>query len=69
LLATASVVPLFVLISWLPNWLVALNPMVMIDNFVWVVFLLSLGLVLVATAFVRSAGGAKKRTQMAALRG
>ena len=67
--ATAGVVPLFVLISWLPNWLVALSPMVMIDNFVWVVFLLSLGLVLVATAIVRSAGGAKKRMQMAALSG
>jgi hypothetical protein len=69
LLATAGVVPLFVLISWLPNWLIALSPMVMIDNFVWVVFLLSLCLVLAAAAIVRPAGGGKKAVVSGVARG
>jgi hypothetical protein len=34
LLPTAGVIPLFIIVAWLPNWLVILNPMVMIDNFV-----------------------------------
>jgi hypothetical protein len=61
LLATAGAVPLFILIAWLPNWLIALSPMVMIDNFVWVVFLLSLCLVLAATAILRPGGGGAKK--------
>jgi hypothetical protein len=37
LLATAGVIPLFIVLSLLPNWLVALSPLVMIDNFVWII--------------------------------
>ncbi len=32
----------FAVLAWLPNWLVALNPLVMIDNFLWT--LLTVGL-------------------------
>jgi hypothetical protein len=53
LLATAGVIPLFIVVAWLPNWLVILNPMVMIDNFVWIVVFLVLSLVIAAAAAVR----------------
>jgi hypothetical protein len=54
LLPTAGVIPLFIVVAWLPNWLVTLNPMVMIDNFVWIVVFLVLSLVIAAAAAVRS---------------
>ena len=66
---TAGVIPLFIVVSWLPNWLVILNPMVMIDNFVWIVVFLVLSLVIAAAAAVQFAGGAKRRSAMAAFRG
>jgi hypothetical protein len=69
LLATASVIPLFIVVAWLPNWLVILNPMVMIDNFVWIVVFLVLSLVSAAAAAIRFAIGAKRRSAMAAFRG
>jgi hypothetical protein len=69
LLPTAGVIPLFIVLSLLPNWLVALNPMVMIDNFVWIVVFLVLSLVIAAAAAVRFAGGAKRRSATAASRG
>src|SRR5579862_1322951 len=53
LLPTAGVIPLFIVVAWLPNWLVILNPMVMIDNFVWIVVFLVLSLVIAAAAAVR----------------
>jgi hypothetical protein len=53
LLPTAGVIPLFVVVAWLPNWLVILNPMVMIDNFVWIVVFMVLSLVIAAAAAVR----------------
>jgi hypothetical protein len=59
LLPTAGVIPLFIVVAWLPNWLVILNPMVMIDNFVWIVVFLVLALVIAAAAAVRFAAGAK----------
>jgi hypothetical protein len=59
LLPTAGVIPLFIVVAWLPNWLVILNPMVMIDNFVWIVVFLVLLLVIAAAAAVRFATGAK----------
>ena len=54
LLPTAGVISLFIVVAWLPNWLVTLNPMVMIDNFVWIVVFLVLSLVIAAAAAVRS---------------
>ena len=69
LLPTAGVIPFFIVVAWLPNWLVILNPMVMIDNFVWIVVFLVLSLVIAAAAAVRFAGGAKRRSAMAASRG
>jgi hypothetical protein len=59
LLPTAGVIPLFIVVAWLPNWLVILNPMVMIDNFVWIVVFLVLALVIAAAAAVRFAAVAK----------
>jgi hypothetical protein len=50
---TAGVIPLFIVVAWLPNWLVLQNPMVMIDNFVWIVVFLVLSLVIAAAAAVR----------------
>jgi hypothetical protein len=58
LLPTAGVIPLFIVVAWLPNWLVLLNPMVMIDNFVWIVVFLVLAPVIAAAAAVRFAAGA-----------
>jgi hypothetical protein len=69
LLPTAGVIPFFIVVAWLPNWLVILNPMVMIDNFVWIVVFLVLSLVIAAAAAVRFASGAKRRSAMAASRG
>jgi hypothetical protein len=69
LLPTAGVLPLFVVVAWLPNWLVILNPMVMIDNFVWIVVFLVLSLVIAAAAAVRFAGGGKQRSSMTASSG
>jgi hypothetical protein len=69
LLPAAGVIPLFIVFSLLPNWLVALNPMVMIDNFVWIIVFLVLSLVIAAAAVVRFAGSAKRRAATAASRG
>jgi hypothetical protein len=69
LLPTAGVIPLFIVVAWLPNWLVILNPMVMIDNFVWIVGFLVLSLVIAAAAAIRFAGDAKRRSTMAVSRG
>ena len=60
----AGVLPLFVVVAWLPNWLVITNPMVMIDSFVWLVIFLVLLLVVAAAAAVRFAGGAQRRSAM-----
>jgi hypothetical protein len=68
LLATAGVIPLFIVVAWLPNWLVVLNPMVMIDNFVWVVVFLALSLVIAAVAAIRFMGGARRRPSVASIR-
>ncbi|HMG77495.1 MAG TPA: hypothetical protein VK591_02365 [Xanthobacteraceae bacterium] len=69
LLPTAAAIPFFIVVAWLPNWLVILNPMVMIDNFVWIVVFLVLSVVIAAAAAIRFAGGAKRRSAMAAGRG
>ena len=69
LLPTVGVIPLFIVVAWLPNWLVILNPMVMIDNFVWIVVFLVLSVVIAAAAAIRFAGSAKRRSAMAAIRG
>jgi hypothetical protein len=69
LLPTVGVIPLFVVVAWLPNWLVILNPMVMIDNFVWIVVFLVLSVVIAAAAAIRFGGSAKRRSAMAAIRG
>ena len=69
LLPTVGVIPLFIVVAWLPNWLVILNPMVMIDNFVWIVVFLVLAVVIAAAAAIRFAGSAKRRSAMAAIRG
>src|SRR4029077_462782 len=69
LLPTAAVIPFFIVVAWLPNWLVLLNPMVMIDNFVWIVVFLVLSFVIAAGAAVRVAAGAKRWPAMAASHG
>jgi hypothetical protein len=69
LLPTAGVIPLFIVVAWLPNWLVILNPMVMIDNFVWILVFLVLSLVIAAAAAIRFAGSAKWRPAAASIRG
>jgi hypothetical protein len=69
LLPTAGVLPFFIVVAWLPNWLVITNPMVMIDNFVWIVVFLVLSVVIAAAAAIRFAGSAKRRSAMAAIRG
>jgi len=68
LLPTAGVIPFFIVVAWLPNWLVILNPMVMIDNFVWIVVFLVLSVVLAAAAAIRFAGSAKRRLATATIR-
>jgi hypothetical protein len=60
LLPTAGVLPLFIVVAWLPNWLVITNPMVMIDSFVWLVLFLLLWLVIAAAAAVRFAGAERR---------
>jgi hypothetical protein len=69
LLPTAGVIPLFIVVALLPNWLVILNAMVMIDNFVWIVVFLVLSLVIAAVAAIRFAGGVKRRSATVASRG
>ena len=69
LLSTAGVIPLFIVLSLLPNWLVFLHPMVMIDHFVWIIVFLVLSLVIAAAAVVRFAGSAMRRAATAAYRG
>jgi hypothetical protein len=69
LLPTAGVIPFFIVVAWLPNWLVVLNPMVMIDNFVWIVVFLVLSVVIAAAAAIRFASGVKRRSATAASRG
>jgi hypothetical protein len=59
LLPTAGVIPLFIVVAWLPNWLVGVSPIVMIDNFVWIVVFLVLALVIAAAAAVRFTAGAR----------
>jgi hypothetical protein len=68
LLPTAGVLPIFIVVAWLPNWLVLLSPMVMIDNFVWIVVFLVLSFVIAAAFAIRYAGGAKRASAMASLR-
>jgi hypothetical protein len=71
LLSTAGVIPLFIVLSLLPNWLVFLHPMVMIDHFVWIIVFLVLSLVIAAAAVVRYAGtpsGGQRRRPPAAER-
>jgi hypothetical protein len=69
LLPTAVVIPFFIVVAWLPNWLVILNPMVMIDNFVWIVVFLVLSVVIAAAAAIRFVSGVRRRSAMAASRG
>ena len=70
LLPTAGLIPLFIVLSLLPNWLVLPNPLVMIDNFVWIVVLLVLSFVIAAVASIRYASGARRAsTAMDSLRG
>jgi hypothetical protein len=70
LLPTAGLIPLFIVLSLLPNWLVLPNPLVMIDNFVWIVVLLVLSFVIAAVASIRYASGARRAsTAMNSLRG
>jgi hypothetical protein len=68
LLPTAGAISVFIVFSLLPNWLVALNPWVMIDNFVWIIVFLVLSVVIAAAFAIRYAGGAKRVSAMAALR-
>jgi hypothetical protein len=68
LLPTVGVILLFIVVSWLPNWLVLPTALVMIDNFVWIVAFLMLLLVIAATTAIRFASGAKLASAMAALR-
>jgi hypothetical protein len=69
LLPTAAVIPFFIVVAWLPNWLVILNPMVMIDNFVWIVVFLVLSVVIAAAAATRFVNGAMRWSAVAASRG
>jgi hypothetical protein len=68
LLPTVVVILLFIVVSWLPNWLVLPTALVMIDNFVWIVVFLVLSLVIVAAIAVRYASGAKRPSAMVSLR-
>jgi hypothetical protein len=69
LLPTLCVMPFFIMVSWLPNWLVLPNALVMIDNFVWIVVFLVLSLVVAAAPGVRLARRVSRRPAMAASRG
>jgi hypothetical protein len=59
---------LFIVVSWLPNWLVLASALVMIDNFVWIVVFLVLSVVIAAAFAIRYAGGAKRVSAMASFR-
>jgi hypothetical protein len=65
LLPTAGVIPFFIVVAWLPNWLVILNPMVMIDNFVWIVVLIVTVLAILAAMVARFIGTAGRRSETA----
>jgi hypothetical protein len=58
LLRTAGVIPLLIAFSLLPNWLVVLNPMVMVDNFVWNIVLIVLLFAIATTLPIRYFRGA-----------
>jgi hypothetical protein len=60
LLPTAAVIPFFIIIAWLPNWLVLPNSLVMIDNFVWIAFFLVTSFVMVVASIIRRDGGAMR---------
>jgi hypothetical protein len=66
LLRAVGVIPLFIVFSLLPNWLVLPNAMVMVDNFVWTGVLIVLLLVIVATLPIRYVVGAKRASEMTA---
>ena len=68
LLPTVVVILLFIVVSWLPNWLVLPTALVMIDNFVWIVVFLVLSLVIAATTAIRYVSGAKRPSAMVSLR-
>jgi len=68
LLPTVGVVLLFIVVSWLPNWLVLPTALVMIDNFVWIVAFLVLSLVIVAATAIRYASGARRASAKVSLR-
>jgi hypothetical protein len=57
LLPTAGLIAPFIVFSLLPNWLVLPNPLVMIDNFVWIVVLIVLLFVIGASLSIRYAVG------------
>jgi hypothetical protein len=63
LLRTAGVMPLFIVLSWLPNWLVLTSPAVMVDHFLWIMLLVVLLFVTVATLPFRRAAGAKRASE------
>jgi hypothetical protein len=65
LLPTVGAILLLIVVSWLPNWLVLANALVMIDNFVWIVVFLVLLLVIAAAFAIRYAGGAKRASALA----
>jgi hypothetical protein len=68
LLPTVGVILLFIVVSWLPNWLVLPTALVMIDNFAWMVVFSVLLLVIAATTAIRYASGAKRPSAMVSLR-
>jgi hypothetical protein len=68
LLPTVGVILLFIVVSWLPNWLVLPTALVMIDSFVWIVVFSVLLLVIAATTAIRYASGAKRPSAMVSLR-
>jgi hypothetical protein len=68
LVPTIGVIPFFIVVALLPNWLVLPTPMVMIDNFVWTVVFLVLALVISVAFVIRYAGGAKQVSAMVSLR-
>jgi hypothetical protein len=69
LVLTTAVLPFFVVVAWLPNWLVITNPMVMIDSFVWQVTLLVMGLVTAVAAGVRFVLAGKRPSAAGAAQG
>ena len=61
LLPTAGIITLFIVLSLLPNWLVLPNSLVMIDNFVWIVVLIVLFFVILASVLIQYAAGHRNR--------